>query len=86
MQITRSGTQPSTEGPADWFTGTVRIDPLFAAEPPSQFEVLTVGGFQGLAQRADFLAVAAFELGELGGERAHHAAGLVGVGAVRRDR
>ncbi len=36
MQITRSGTQPSTKGPADWFTGTVRIDPLFAAEPPSQ--------------------------------------------------
>jgi hypothetical protein len=45
-----------------------------------------VGGFEGLPQRADFLAVAAFELGELGGERAHHAAGLVGVGAVRRDR
>jgi quercetin dioxygenase-like cupin family protein len=36
MQITRSGSQPSTKGPADWFTGTVRIDPLFAAEPPSQ--------------------------------------------------
>jgi quercetin dioxygenase-like cupin family protein len=31
MRITRSGTQPSTKGPSDWFTGTVRIDPLFAA-------------------------------------------------------
>jgi quercetin dioxygenase-like cupin family protein len=29
MQIKRSGTQPSAKGPTDWFTGTVRIDPLF---------------------------------------------------------
>lgn len=29
MQITRIGTQPSGKGPADWFTGSVRIDPLF---------------------------------------------------------
>jgi quercetin dioxygenase-like cupin family protein len=29
MEITRAGSQPSTKGPADWFTGTVRIDPLF---------------------------------------------------------
>ncbi len=32
MRITRSGAPPSAKGPADWFTGTVRIDPLFAAE------------------------------------------------------
>lgn len=31
MDITRVGSQPSAKGPADWFTGTVRIDPLFAA-------------------------------------------------------
>jgi quercetin dioxygenase-like cupin family protein len=31
MQITRIGSQPSTKGQADWFTGTVRIDPLFSA-------------------------------------------------------
>ena len=42
MQITRSGTHPSAKGPADWFTGTVRIDPLFAAEPPSQVAGLHV--------------------------------------------
>ena len=36
MQITRSGQQPSTTGNPDWFTGTVRVDPLFAVEPPSQ--------------------------------------------------
>ena len=31
MKITRIGSQPSAKGPADWFTGTVRIDPLFSA-------------------------------------------------------
>ena len=31
MQIKRSGSQPSANGPTDWFTGTVRIDPLFQA-------------------------------------------------------
>ena len=31
MEIKRAGTQPSNKGPADWFTGTVRIDPLFQA-------------------------------------------------------
>ena len=28
MEIKRSGSQPSAKGPAEWFTGTVRIDPL----------------------------------------------------------
>jgi len=31
MDIKRAGSQPSGQGPADWFTGTVRIDPLFSA-------------------------------------------------------
>ena len=29
MEIIRLGTQSSGKGPADWFTGSVRIDPLF---------------------------------------------------------
>lgn len=29
MEITRNGSQASVKGPEDWFTGTVRIDPLF---------------------------------------------------------
>jgi quercetin dioxygenase-like cupin family protein len=29
MKITRNGSLPSVQGPEDWFTGTVRIDPLF---------------------------------------------------------
>ena len=32
MEIKRNGSQPSGKGPADWFTGTVRIDPLFEAK------------------------------------------------------
>ncbi|MDB6025974.1 MAG: cupin [Verrucomicrobiales bacterium] len=36
MQITRNGSQPSSKGPADWFTGTVRIDPLFQANAPAR--------------------------------------------------
>jgi quercetin dioxygenase-like cupin family protein len=36
MEITRAGSQPSAKGPADWFTGTVRIDPLFQAPSPAR--------------------------------------------------
>ena len=35
MEIKRVGSQPSAKGPADWFTGTVRIDPLFTAPDPA---------------------------------------------------
>jgi quercetin dioxygenase-like cupin family protein len=36
MEVKRSGSQPSNKGPADWFTGTVRIDPLFQAPDPAR--------------------------------------------------
>lgn len=36
MEIKRSGSQPSTRGSAEYFTGTVRIDPLFKTPPPSR--------------------------------------------------
>ena len=36
MEIKRIGSQPSAKGPADWFTGTVRIDPLFDAPQPAR--------------------------------------------------
>jgi quercetin dioxygenase-like cupin family protein len=36
LEIKRSGSQASNKGPADWFTGTVRIDPLFQAAPPAR--------------------------------------------------
>jgi quercetin dioxygenase-like cupin family protein len=36
MDITRNGSRPSGKGPADWFTGAVRIDPLFQAPDPAR--------------------------------------------------
>jgi quercetin dioxygenase-like cupin family protein len=36
MQIERAGSQPSTRGPADWFTGSVRIDSPFQRDAPAQ--------------------------------------------------
>jgi quercetin dioxygenase-like cupin family protein len=36
MEIKRSGSQPSAKGAADYFTGTVRIDPLFEAPEPGR--------------------------------------------------
>jgi len=36
MRVSRGGSQPSTKGSADYFTGTVRIDPLFQAEAPAR--------------------------------------------------
>jgi quercetin dioxygenase-like cupin family protein len=36
MEIKRSGSQPSTKGPTEYFTGDVRIDPLFQAAKPSR--------------------------------------------------
>jgi quercetin dioxygenase-like cupin family protein len=42
MEIRRCGSQPSRKGTADWFTGTVRIDPLFEPSPPSRAIGITV--------------------------------------------
>ncbi len=36
MEIKRVGTQPSGKGPTEWFTGTARIDPLFAVHEPAR--------------------------------------------------
>ena len=36
MEIKRVGSQPSLRGPAEWFTGTVRVDPLFEAPAPAR--------------------------------------------------
>lgn len=36
MDIESSGARPSGQGPADYFTGTVRIDPLFQAPAPAR--------------------------------------------------
>src|SRR5256885_17182847 len=36
MEIKRNGSQASTQGPAEWFTGRVRIDSLFQAPEPGR--------------------------------------------------
>lgn len=36
VTVARAGSQASYVGPADWFTGTVRVDPLFAASEPAR--------------------------------------------------
>jgi quercetin dioxygenase-like cupin family protein len=36
MQITRGGSQASRKGPTEYFTGAVRIDPLFQAPDPGR--------------------------------------------------
>ena len=42
MEIKRNGSRPSGKGPEDYFTGTVRVDPLFDAPEPARVVGATV--------------------------------------------
>ena len=42
MEIKRNGSQPSGKGPAEWFTGSVRIDPLFQLTDSTRANVSSV--------------------------------------------
>src|SRR5213595_1002279 len=42
MDIKKSGSQPSGKGPAEYFTGTVRIDPLAQAAAPARVLAVSV--------------------------------------------
>jgi len=42
MEIKRAGSQASVKGPPDWFTGTVRIDPLLQAPDPALVQCASV--------------------------------------------
>ena len=42
MEIKRCGSQPSARGPSEWFTGTVRIDPLLQAPDPALVQTASV--------------------------------------------
>ena len=42
MDISRVGKQASAKGPSDWFTGSVRIDPLFTAPDPARVQGASV--------------------------------------------
>jgi hypothetical protein len=73
MVIKRSGSQPSSKGPADWFTGTVRIDPLFEAAAPARVRGARRSAPRGSAHRVRGLS----EGGHLG------AAALAGIAVVK---
>lgn len=42
MQIIRAGSTEPIQGPAEWFTGNVRIEKMFAAPPPARVGVAVV--------------------------------------------
>jgi quercetin dioxygenase-like cupin family protein len=42
MEIVRAGSKPSAKGPEAWFTGTVRVDPLFNAFDPARVQGASV--------------------------------------------
>ena len=42
MEIKRNGSQASVKGPTDWFSGAVRIDPLFQAPAPARVQGASV--------------------------------------------
>jgi len=42
MEIKRIGSQPSAKGPSDYFTGSVRIDPLFTPPDPARVAMALV--------------------------------------------
>jgi len=42
MEVKRAGSQPSAPGSSDWFTGSVRVDPLFAATAPARVVIASV--------------------------------------------
>jgi len=42
MDIMKIGSRPSGKGPADYFTGTVRVDPLFSPPPPARVQGASV--------------------------------------------
>jgi hypothetical protein len=47
MEIKRAGSQPSAKGPSDWFTGSVRIDPLFQAPQSAVSDCLPLPWWYG---------------------------------------
>ena len=42
MNVKRNGSQHSAKGPAEWFTGNVRIDPMHQADAPARVSIASV--------------------------------------------
>jgi quercetin dioxygenase-like cupin family protein len=51
MEIKRKGSRPSSKGSAEYFTGTVRIDPLFEAPEPARVRGTSVTFEPGALER-----------------------------------
>jgi quercetin dioxygenase-like cupin family protein len=51
MEIKRSGSRPASQGPAEWFTGEVRVEPLFKSAAPGRVQGAIVT-FQPAARSA----------------------------------
>ena len=54
MKIERIGSRPSAQGPEDWFTGTVRVDPLFDAKEPARAAGARVTFEPGASEARDY--------------------------------
>ena len=50
MEIKRSGSQPPSKGPAEWFSGDVAIDPVFEAPEPARVRGRALHSSQVLAR------------------------------------
>ena len=59
MDIKRSGSQPSGKGPAEYFTGYVRIDPVFEAKTNNALDIEI--GTNRLTRLADLVGFVRFE-------------------------
>ena len=57
MEIKRVGSQPSAKGPAEWFTGTVRNDPLCQAPDPAPVQGGSVTWLWLGSARRDFTLI-----------------------------
>ena len=84
MNIKRNGSQASYPGPAEWFTGSVRVDPLFEAPEPAQIR----GSSVTYEPAAQCLAYASAGAGadRYGGQRSRAAMGWSRRGGQSRRR
>ena len=77
MEIKRSGSQPSSKGPPDYFTGAVRIDPLFEAPEPARVRGASVTFETGVRTASHTHPLGQMLIVTAGAGRAQRCGGLV---------
>ena len=85
MEIKRAGSQPSGKGPSDWFTGTVRIDPLFQAPDPAWVQGASVTFAPGECLARDQLREHKMEIKRAGSQPSSRGPSDWFTGTVRID-